>query len=71
MCNLLTYARKILCDDTGRAVGGAGVGVEGGACARLLALLQHLVRAHAHHDKLLATTRHQLQNLPTMSLDGE
>ncbi|KAJ8734370.1 hypothetical protein PYW07_014921 [Mythimna separata] len=67
VCNLLTYARNIMCDSSGRAV--SGVCVEGGACARLLALLQHLVRAHAHHDKLLATTRHQLQNLPTMSLD--
>ncbi|KAH9640566.1 hypothetical protein HF086_000510 [Spodoptera exigua] len=76
VCNLLTYARNIMCDSSGRCVGLAaaeggagGAGAEAGGAARLLALLQHLARAHAHHDKLLATTRHQLHNLPTMSLD--
>ncbi|XP_047033205.1 nuclear pore complex protein Nup205 [Helicoverpa zea] len=60
VCNLLTYARNTLGEEqTG----------EPGECGRLLALLQHLVQAHGHHEKLLATTRHQLHNLPTMSLD--
>ncbi|CAH1643767.1 unnamed protein product [Spodoptera littoralis] len=73
VCNLLTYARNIMCDSTGRCVslaaGEGAPGAEAGAAGRLLALVQHLVRAHTHHDKLLATTRHQLHNLPTMSLD--
>uniref|UniRef100_A0A2A4J4Y4 Nuclear pore complex protein Nup205 n=1 Tax=Heliothis virescens TaxID=7102 RepID=A0A2A4J4Y4_HELVI len=60
VCNLLTYARNTLGEEQ------AG---EPGECGRLLALLQHLVQAHGHHEKLLATTRHQLHNLPTMSLD--
>ncbi|XP_075990057.1 nuclear pore complex protein Nup205 [Anticarsia gemmatalis] len=67
VCNLLTYARNIMCDESGRAV--ETVPLEGGAVGRLLALLQHLVSAHHHHEKLLATSVHQLSKLPTCSLD--
>lgn len=69
VCNLLTYARHIMCSEEGIAADSAVL--EGGAVMRLLALLQHLVRAHHHHEKLLATTMHQLHNLPTCSLDGQ
>lgn len=65
MCNLLTFARNIMCEEDGRAT--ESLGLEG---ARLLALLQQLARAHAHHDKLRATALHQLRKLPACSLDG-
>lgn len=67
VCNLLTYTRNIMCDKDGRAVD--GLPVESGVFNKLVSLLQHLVRAHYHHDKLLATCIHQLQKLPTCSLD--
>ncbi|KAJ0180868.1 hypothetical protein K1T71_002953 [Dendrolimus kikuchii] len=75
VCNLLTYCRNILCIESGRVVLQPGVGVaeaspeSGPQCGACLRLLQTLAARHQHHDKLLATAHHQLQSVPTMTLD--
>ncbi|XP_072935362.1 nuclear pore complex protein Nup205 [Epargyreus clarus] len=70
VCNLLLYARNTMCGEAeGGGAGGAGAAEAwrraGGAA---LQLLRALLARRAAHDKLLATTHHQLHSVPAMTL---
>lgn len=77
VCNLLTYARNILDRDGSRVVfratlaGGESAADSTPSCGAVIQLLQALLQRAQLHDKLLATVQHQLQSVPTMTLDGE
>ncbi|KAI5637337.1 hypothetical protein NE865_09906 [Phthorimaea operculella] len=74
VCNLLTYARNILARDGSRvlfrpslAVGGAEGGEAGPHCGAVIHLLQHMCNRAQDTGKLLATQRHQLNNITTIT----
>ncbi|XP_053601965.1 nuclear pore complex protein Nup205 [Plodia interpunctella] len=75
VCNLLTYARNIM-DTVGSRVvlrlsaGGADSASDSApSCGAALQLLQALLQRVQLHEKLVGSGRHQLQSVPTMTLD--
>lgn len=67
--NLLLFVRNTLEEaDPGSREGTEGAGSEGAAA---LSVLQTLLKRQHVLAKLLATLRHQLQNVPAMTLSGE